>query len=322
MAEEKDVKTPPTEESKAEVTSSVDSTGSNKIEPKGDFSEMADLEGQIAQSDADDTATVEASKEEKKESATEQNLDEVTHKESEKVESEEKVEGEGDEIDPELLKETFGETKKESGQTVEQEIAELKRKNAKMYEEMKKQQKEPASPPPMTEQQVMEAFAKDYPDMTPEMSKELFKFHQDWHNQVTMPAWDKRIAEEKVKTGARDDLKKNPFYKHVEKDIDKFIAEDEIAQSLPEYQRDKYAMQTLVARKLPELMKKVGVKAQKQALDNKRLIPANKPAVSVPKSKPKSAITLTKDDQVVMKRMDLTEDDLKTYPSEKTIIED
>lgn len=319
-----DVKDSKSEESKAADKLKEES---KSVESKSNHSELDELEAQIAQDDKD-AAELDAKEAAEKEKASAKAKDdaEVLKEKSDK----------NDEVnEDDVLKDILGEEPakepdpaKPSEQTDTQKLAELQRKNEKLYNRVMdlmetKKSNSDDGPPTATEEQISEMLEKDFPNVSANQTRDIIKITQGVYRDIILPTWEK-TNEEKVKVlQHRKDIEKHKYYKYVKGDIDELAKNDPEIKDLPESLKWKAAVTKSFMTKLPQLIKAKQIKADNHNKENSRILAPDTPADKIKEKKANTGIdNMTKVEQNLQKHLGLSDKDLETYNEDRTVIEE
>ncbi len=294
-AKKDDVKKPESEQS-SEATEK-----SNSAEYQSDFSELEELEGEVAKEDA------------KSESVEGDSKDSEVSKEDEKKKGEGTDENEDDTGFTSEVKDMLDEIEDRSIENVE---GETKRKVEQAVENVDK------SKLPMSEEELEEMVARDYPGMGIEEFKRNMKFQKDYYDQIVKPDLAAKADKDKAEVSHHDAIKRIKGYKALKPAIDKLLKDDPAIKLLPPEHRFKHAMKLAIVQEYPKMVGRKAKKVEMQNADKKAVLPASQIASS-PKSSSKHSMKLGAEERAYMEKRGLTEDDLNDPNlSGTTVIED
>lgn len=221
-----------------------------------------------------------------------------------------------------------------TGQTPEQRIAELERKNKKLFDENKQIKEQPQYKPvptstpqgaPVKEPMDKEAYAnwvqEKYGYDMDEFQRQM-NFTKDYITEFVMP--EVNGLRDKVKQA---DLKKalgnNKLYQQLKKDVDHILATDSKIKSIPdEDTRTEMALLKAKDKNMPAVIKAMEKKAEARATERRRVIPSDRSSASGSSQHANDGIDLELNDATLadMRKLGLTKEDLKKYKKDKKYV--
>ena len=213
------------------------------------------------------------------------------------------------------------------GQTAEQRIAELERKNKKLFDENQKIKTQPQyepvpastqQGPPQQQTMTKEAYAEwvqeKYGYDMDEFERQM-KFTKDYITEFVMP--EVNGLRDKVK---QEDMKKslgnNKLYQQLKKDVDHILATDERIKGIPDEEtRNEMALLRAKEKNMPAVLKAIEKKAEKRATERRRVIPSDRSSTKGSSQNSNDGIDMELNDATLadMRKLGVSKDDLKKY---------
>ena len=211
------------------------------------------------------------------------------------------------------------------GQTPEQRIKELERKNKDLFDENQKIKTKPEvnpvspstpqdQPPPMTKEAYAEWVQEKYSMDMDEFERQM-KFTKDYITEFVMPEFNG--LKDKIKqTDIKKALGNNKLYQQLKKDVDHILATDpDIKGISDEATRNKMALVLAKDKNMPAVVKALEQKAEKRATERRRVIPSDRNSVKGGQSHANDGIDVELNEATLadMRKLGISKEDLKEY---------